>query len=239
MNINCVWEHNGNDSMLYSIDCPGAFSRGESKEVAVNKMKNEIQSYLRWIERSIQIGGDVCIVQEWESKLDICDADTDVIFETEKSPLMIEEYLLLKELALKSAMNFHELYESIPDKNESVLPKEPTRITFLGPRPRTAYEMYEHTKEVNSYYFGEIGIDADNEGTIYECRKRGFDLLETTEGFLENKVVVGSFDEQWSLRKVLRRFIWHDRIHAKGMYRMAVKTFGKNEVPDVFSFDCI
>ena len=36
--------------------------------------------------------------------------------------------------------------------------------------------------------------------------------------FLENVVVAGSYGEDWSLRKVLRRFIWHDRIHAKAMY---------------------
>lgn len=96
--------------------------------------------------------------------------------------------------------------------------------------------MYEHTKNVNSYYFGEIGIDSDNKGTIYECRKRGFELLEKTEGFLDNPVFEGSYGEMWSLRKMLRRFLWHDRIHAKAMYRMAVKTFGRDCVENVFWF---
>lgn len=32
--------------------------------------------------------------------------------------------------------------------------------------------MYSHTKNINSYYFGEIGIDADNDGTIFECRSK-------------------------------------------------------------------
>lgn len=50
-------------------------------------------------------------------------------------------------------------------------------------------------------------------------------------------VCVGSYGEEWSLRKVLRRFIWHDRIHAKAMYRMAIKTFGPDVVPNIFCFD--
>lgn len=29
---------------------------------------------------------------------------------------------------------------------------------------------------------------------------------------------IGVFKEEWSLRKVLRRFIWHDGIHAKAIY---------------------
>ena len=96
--------------------------------------------------------------------------------------------------------------------------------------------MYEHTKNVNKYYFGEIGVEADNEGSILSCRTRGFDLLETHPGFLNNSVFAGSYGEEWSLRKLLRRFIWHDRIHAKAMYRMAVKTFGVDAVPNVFQF---
>ena len=75
----------------------------------------------------------------------------------------------------------------------------PNRQTFYGQVLRTVFEMYEHTKNVNEYYFGEIGVE-------------------------------------WSLRKLLRRFIWHDRIHAKAMYRMAIKTFGVDAVPNIFQF---
>ena len=113
----------------------------------------------------------------------------------------------------------------------------PVRSTFYGQLPRTAFEMYEHTKNVNDYYFGEIGITTDHEGSIVKCRERGFGLLESQPDFLENTVYLGSYDEEWSLRKVLRRFIWHDRIHAKAMYRMALKTFGNNAVPNIFHFD--
>ena len=51
-----------------------------------------------------------------------------------------------------------------------------------------------------------------------------------------NAVIEGSYGEAWSLRKVLRRFIWHDRIHAKAMYRMAVKVFGAENVANPFCF---
>ena len=52
---------------------------------------------------------------------------------------------------------------------------------------------------------------------------------EHTQNFLGKPTVEGSYGEMWSLRKVLRRFLWHDRIHAKAMYRMTQKTFGKSE----------
>ena len=96
--------------------------------------------------------------------------------------------------------------------------------------------MYVHTKNVNEYYFAEILVDTDNDGSIYECRARGFAALEAKPDFLQNTVIEGSYGEDWSLRKVLRRFIWHDRIHAKAMYRMAVKLFGAENIQNPFCF---
>lgn len=232
MKIQCVWEHNGNDSILYANNYIGAYTRGETKDIALQKMTGEVVSYLKWKGEAIPDSLETMIVQEKASVLTISDADSDVLFEEEKKSLSRAEYEELKKLALKSAQDFLDLYEAIPDRNKSCLP---VRKTFYGQVPRTASEMYEHTKNVNDYYFGEIGVEADHEGNIVECRQRGFTLLESQADFLKNTVYLGSYDEEWTLRKVLRRFIWHDRIHAKAMYRMAVKTFG-DDIPNVFHF---
>lgn len=231
--MKCVWEHNGNDTLLYSVEHIGAYTRGSSLDAAAAKMAAEIAAYSAWSGQSCELRTEIEIVQEKDCDLQIADADSDVLFDSEKARLSREEYDALKTLVLKSAGDFHALYSSIPNKQESCLPP---RKTFYGNVPRTAQEMYEHTKRVNAYYFAEIGIDADNEGTILECRERGFALLEQTAGFLDNSVLEGSYDELWSLRKVMRRFLWHDRIHAKAMYRMAIKTFGAFAAENTFRF---
>ena len=233
MKIECFWEHNGEDTLLYAGSLPGAYTRGESLETALRKMDREAISYLRWTCAPDPERIAVEIVQERVSSLEIRDADSDVLFESEKAPLRLEAYAQLKALALKSAEDFLALYEAVPDKTRSCLP---VRQTFYGQVPRTAEEMYIHTKSVNSYYFGEIGVEADNEGTIAACRRRGFAALEAMPDFLANYVVCGSYDEDWTLRKVLRRFIWHDRIHARAMYRMACNTFGSKLIPNIFIF---
>ena len=92
MIVNCFWEHNGDDTLLYAVDHIGAYTRGESLEVAASKMRGEILSYLKW-------------------------TGADAIFESEKEPLSAEEYERLKALALKSAEDFLYLYRSIPDKS--------------------------------------------------------------------------------------------------------------------------
>lgn len=234
MKIRCVWEHNGNDSILYADSFIGAFTRGASKDLAVQKMPSEIKSYLMWKGDLVTDSFEPEIVQEKCSDLTISDADSDVLFDEERKELSVSEYEELKALVLKSARDFLSLYEAIPDKNKSCLP---IRVTFYGQVPRTAFEMYEHTKNVNDYYFGEIGVVTDNEGNIVECRERGFAVLESQPNFLKNIVHLGSYNEEWSLRKVLRRFVWHDRIHAKAMYRMALKMFDPDVVPNIFQFD--
>lgn len=233
MKIDCVWEHNGDDTLLYAVTLPGAYTRGATKAAALEKMPQEVRSCLKWRRIPAPEVLTVEIVQDAACELEIRDADSDVLFDAEKAPLTYEEYAELKALVLKSAADFLALYEAIPHKGSS---DAPIRRTFYGQVPRTADEMYAHTKNVNAYYFGEIEVDADNEGTILDCRRRGFEALEAKPNFLTNPVIEGSYGESWTLRKMLRRFLWHDRIHARAMYRMAVKVFGEAAIPDTFCF---
>jgi hypothetical protein len=232
--IRIAEEYNDNGYLIYADNFPGAYVRGRYEEEALAKLKNEICQYISWRDDSCT-GIDIknIIVDRKKSELNIEDADSDIIFTSEKNTLTQEEYLTLKGVALKSAIDFKTMYDSILDKTSSDLP---VRQTFYGLMPRTAEEMYLHTKNVNSYYFGEIGIEVDNEPDIFTCRKKGFEKLETYTNYLSNEVKLGSYNEEWSLRKVLRRFIWHDRIHAKAMYRMACKLSGKEYVENPFKF---
>lgn len=233
MKIPCFWEHNRGDTLLYAVDLPGAFTRGESLSAAITKMPAEIESYLAWKGDPVPDLIEIVIAEEKESELDIRDADSDAIFDSEKAPLTREEYEMLKFLALRSAKDLLALYESIPDKDAGL---SPLRKTFYGQVPHTAREMYAHTKSVNAYYFGEIGIEADNEGDILACRRRGFEALEAHPDFLHMPAAEGSYGEYWSVRKMLRRFIWHDRIHARAMWRGACRMFGVNGIENPFCF---
>jgi hypothetical protein len=234
MEILAVDEYNNEGHLIYASNYIGAFVRGKTREEALAKFGSEIRQYADWLGLSIDDSScSITIVQEKFSELQICDADSDVIFESEIPPLSYEEYLNLKSIVLKSARDFQILYDSIPDKTGTVLLP---RKTFYGNVPITAQEIYNHTKNVNSYYFGEINVPAENEPDIFRCRAKAFEALEKQPDYLNNKVYTGSYDEQWSLRKVCRRFIWHDRIHAKAMYRMAVKLCGADKIKNPFCF---
>ena len=144
MKISCVWEHNGDDTLLYAVNYPGAFARGCSLQEAMEKMPGEIVSYLRWrdgdtreqdldsektgvFDMSVDASGwKIEVIHDKPCDLQVCDADSDVLFDTEREPLTREEYQRLKALVLKSAEDFHRLYESISDKNRSCLTSRKT-----------------------------------------------------------------------------------------------------------------
>ena len=222
--VDCVWEHRGADTILWAVDHPGAFARGASLEEAMQKLAQDLTDWAQWTGGTAPEFCDIRIIAERVSTLDVSDADSDVLMDKEKTPLTRGEYERLRDMALRSAERFQTLYDGVPDPDRS---ENPVRQTFYGAVPRTAREMYEHTKNVNVYYFGEIGVEADNEGDILTCRRRGFEALEKQPNFLKNPTFAGSWDESWTLRKLLRRFIWHDRLHARAMERMMKRTFGR------------
>lgn len=233
MLIEAIDEYNGDGHLMFACNFIGAFARGRTAKEAIGKFPKEIERYCRW--RGVRPAGEytVKITERKKSDLQISDADSDVIFESERTPILADEYAALRALALKSAADFETLYQSIPIKNKALVP---CRKSFYGNIPSTASEMYAHTKNVNDYYFGEIGVAATNEPSILDCRVMAFEQLEKQPDYLQNTVFDGSFGEEWSLRKVCRRFVWHDRIHAKAMARAAAKMFGKENITDPFGF---
>lgn len=238
MNLEAVLEYNEKGCLVYLQNLPGAFSQGKTAEEAFAKLPAESARFEHWKTgkkppENFEHECTVFTVLKKESTLNAEDADSDVIFDTERQPLSLEEYERQKALALKSTRDFQRLYDSVPDKSIELVQR---RTAFFGKVPQTAEEMYAHTMNVNSYYFGEAGINAENGPDILSCREKGFAALERQPDFLKNSVRIGSYDEEWSLYKVLRRFIWHDRIHAKAMYRGAAAIFGKENICDSFFF---
>lgn len=234
MKIEAVCEYNSGGYLIYAGNLPGAYVRGATENEALAKFAGEARAYLRWcgVCDLPADAPEVEIVQRKESDLQICDADSDVLFDSERKPLTEAEYDRLKLLVLKSARDFRRLYDSIP--NPDISGRAPRR-TFYGAVPRTPREMYEHTNAVTSYYTGAFGLETENVPDIYANRMQALAELEALPDFLSDKVYIAPDGESWTMRKVLRRFIWHDRIHAKAMWRTAAALWG-SEIKNPFHF---
>ena len=231
--MRAVLEYNENGCLLWSLDCPGAFARGESREEAVAKLPADVAAFCRWAGWECPAGPVQIVEEKYQPELKVEDADSDILLVGENLPMTREEYDVLRMLVLKSAADFDVLYASVLHPEQ---PLGEARTTFYGACPNTAQAMYDHTNGVTAYYVGEAGAEVENRPEFYENRLQGMAALEAIPDFLQMPVMEGSYDELWSLRKVLRRFLWHDRIHARAMYRRAKLIWG-DRIADPFRFD--
>lgn len=233
MEIQAALEYNEKGVLLWAENFPGACSRGVTLQEAKEKLPFEVRRFLQWQNGAVLFDNfSVRMVEKKRSGLDIQDADTDILFASEQLPLTMAEYQKLKIQVLHSADDFQRLYDAIPDKQYTNLPE---RKTFYGLIPRTAEEMYRHTNQVANYYIGELGADFENLLDIRENRTLALQIAESLPDFLKNQVSESSCGELWNLRKALRRFLWHDRIHAKALWRMARRVWPN--IPDPFCFE--
>ena len=234
MKIEAVCEYNDLGYLIYAANYPGAFVRGTTENEALAKFPGEMRSYLRWCG-ALTAGAEapeVEIMQRKLSELQICDADSDVLFDLERLPMTQAEYEAQKLLTLKSARDFEALYRSIPHPDIS---GRPPRRTFYGEVPRTPRRMYEHVNQTTAYYAAAFGIKLENLPDLYANRMQALAEVELLEDFLSGRVHTAPDGEEWTLRKLLRRFLWHDRIHARAMWRTATALWG-DSVANPFFF---
>lgn len=234
--VTVVREFQQEANLYFVVEHPGAFVRGRSAAEALAKLDGEVRSYLRWTGGTCPSG--VCpvqaeVVQEYRSARCVADGETEVLLDTERQAMSQEAFERGKALLLASARDLQAMFDAIPNKNIS---NRPPRQTFYGPVPRTAQEMYDHVNEMTAALLSKLGLETDNVGQLYYNRMQAVSELEDIFQQVNGAVLTDASGELWTLGKVLRRFLWHDRIHGRAMYRMAAALWGKIIVPNPFFF---
>jgi hypothetical protein len=176
---------------------------------------------------------DFVVTHAYRTDLAVEDADSDVLFPSERLPMDMTEYTQKKQLCIRSAQDFEKLFASVPQKDRSL---RKSRRTFYGRIPCSAREMAEHTNRMLAEYANAIGVPFENEGGLLENRKRLFRAIESRPDFLSARVCTDADGELWTLKKLMRRILWHDRIHARALYRLAVSFWGKDRIGNPFFF---
>ncbi len=238
MVIELISEYNKNGVLMHFPCFPGAYTRGETEEIAFGKAEQELFEYTKWAGIA-RPRTDINIAKRQKAKddLQINDADTEILLENDRQRLPEGEFNRWSGLALLSANCVLKLFTGITDKNW--VQQEKLRLSFLGKTPSTAYEMLFHIDNVSWYYMSRIGINESfSNGKLIENRVKCMDLLRnnySTKAFQVFEVD----GELWTETKILRRFIWHDRIHAKALYRHGLKMGMKiSELENPFFFNC-
>lgn len=232
--VEAALESNGKGFAAWGMNLPGAYARAESREDALRKLEAEAVHFARWAYGGLtHAEAQARVLQEHQTTMPVEDADTDILFTGEKEPLAIGDFARMRAWVVNSSHDLRLMAESLPSRTETNLPE---RETFYGLRPRTADDALHHVNAVTAYYLGELGIDHVNLPDIYDNRLSAMQAISARLDLLQNVVMQGSSGEFWTLRKVLRRFLWHDRIHARALWRMAVSLWGQAAVADPFGF---
>lgn len=217
---------------------PGAYTRGVNEEVALSKAKREMEAYAKWAE--VETGENekflISARQHARQDLRVDDGDSEILLAADRVRLDKSEFGRRCRLAVKSAEDVAALYGSIRDL-DWVQPQK-NRQTFYGQVPATAREMLWHMDQIHGFYLSRIHIDGDFvPGAMVENRGKAIRLLlEHTDRAVFS--IYEADGEQWTETKILRRLIWHDRIHAKALYRHGVR-MGMNvaEIANPFFFE--
>lgn len=232
-----VLEYNDKGVTLWSLRYPGAFARGETAAEAVRKLPAACRRYRLWAKLPIEAdaAGDEQVRCTRKIKVDapVEEGFTAALFPEEKLALDMARYTSLKTLCLISARDLEALFASIPQKDRALLK---SRRTVYGKVPVTAREMLSHVIEAQRTWSTLFGVNLGESQGLLADRKRLFAGLERQPGYLDGRLVTGPDGELWTLRKLLRRLLWHDALHGRALYRKAVTFWQKERIKNPFGF---
>jgi hypothetical protein len=216
-------ETNGKGFMGFIFELPGSFVRGRKEEEVVAKVPAEARSYLEWLESRSKVSETVRVVQRHQCKLTVEEGDCEILLSSDQESVAPTEFTMLVELARYSGQTFWSLYKNSELKDWVDPAKK--RSTFYGETPKTIEETYNHVNRTQYYYVSRAGIRSQEYSEPDFVRTRRYCLDQIQKMFVQNgnSQLFEVDNEQWTLKKILRRFIWHDRIHGKAIVRILHK----------------
>ena len=238
--LSVALETNGKGFMGFIVELPGAFVRGPDESSALSKTLGEASSYLRWLHIDHRVSIPPEVVQRHSCKLMVEDGDCEILLESDKSFVSHMEWMQLMDLVKYSGETFNILFEHSQLKDW--VDESRVRQTFYGANRTTVKEIFDHVKRTQFYYLSRAGqrTTYDDSESLLAIRYEGLQALNKLFDKRSNSEVYSKENEDWTLKKIMRRFIWHDRIHGKAIVRILDKQkrlglIGSYEDPFVFA----
>jgi len=233
-------ETNGKGFVGFVVELPGAFVRGRSESEILSKVGLEAKSYLDWLGIQRASLGRGHVVERHFCQLTVEDADSEILLAADRGPVNEEEFDRLSEIVLLSGRTFTSLYDQCQLKNWVDTAR--IRRTFYGENPASIQAIFNHVDSTQRYYLSRVGLDVAQGQSFLDMRSLGLEKIGELHRRKNNSVVYQVEDESWTVKKVMRRFVWHDRIHGKAITRILAKQKGLGlirEYEDSFHFGLV
>lgn len=220
--VSIAFETNGKGYLGFIVEFPGAFVRGRTEQEALSKVDRESESYLMWLGVDSEASYRTAVVQRHHSLLMVEDADSEILLDADRGEISDSEFDNLVDLVWYSGETVLKIYSNAEFKNW--VDEARIRSTFYGENCTTIEEILVHINRCQYYYLSRTGMEFEAREEDF-MRIRGFCVEKIRDFYRKhnNQLVFDVDNELWTIKKILRRFIWHDRIHAKAMTRILEK----------------
>ena len=220
------WKGNAHGWNAWSLDHLGFATWASSRAEVLDRAPGKFEAYREGLSED---GADTLI--DPSSQIEIVEviSGDEVAFQDDLVPASVEEISRCVELLQHTRRGLLATVESLPD---SVLDWDPPYRQFDSwAWWKTIRQILAHIAlcEVG-YYLPSIGWHVGFDPGEIEHRPWQEHLQcsrKETQRFLEelksspDRARIAETDETWSVRKVLRRLVWHERLHWKSIQRIA------------------
>ncbi len=208
--------------ILHALDLPGCYSEGATEGKAIRNFASTLASYRDWLVTHgelVPVLPEEFDVAERLASYTLADGyEVNAIFEPERSPPSWEFLTLSIRLLRYSGADLLSAFESIPiDQREA----------SLAVGARTPKQILEHVARAEWWYLSHLAdvpgaLPGDQApGTPAQFEAVHATLIEWLTDIPAERMgaIVVDREEEWSVRKLLRRALWHERAHTAELAR--------------------
>jgi predicted RNase H-like HicB family nuclease len=208
-------------SILYALDLPGCYAEGVSEDEAFERFPLAWASYAELLvtrgDMAPQPPERFVIAERFASYVLSDGYEVNALFAPERHPPSRRFIARCQHLLGYSRANLLEAWQAIPaDRQDAASAAD----------KRTPQQILDHVARAEWWYQSHIAQHAegplrdhspDSLAQLACARAALLDWLSTASG--EELRIISVSDEEWSVRKVLRRALWHERTHTAELAR--------------------
>lgn len=211
------------------LDLQGFATWAPTEGEALERMPGKVEEHVAWLRdrggAATLASGPVRVVERVQGD--------EVLFSSDRAPASVEE---IRETAWLLEQTRSELLHVVAGLSPACLDWSPPYRAFPSWASwRTVRQVVEHVALTEvGYYLPCVGhhpeVDrpgpGDWEALLERTRHETLRFLAGLEGVRDRVRFRTHGGEEWTLRKVLRRLVWHERLHTKSIRRI-VRAFGR------------
>lgn len=210
-------EHLDGRWYAHVAELPGAFSDGASVDEATRGAAQAIANHVVWSEADVDHGPRPLatvaeIIKSWNYAPDY---EVNAFFATDRPALTEADVDEMRKLLYLARA---ELLDSFLGLNFEQLAQKPE------PDAESVYDVLKHVGTAENWYLDRLGLAhepawemSDTLGRVLLVRQHLLDVLPQLIG---DERIAEWNGELWSPRKIVRRALWHELLHARDIKRI-------------------